>query len=95
MPNATTTFSIRMETDVKKQLDEFCHAVGMNTNTAINMFAKAVLREKRLPFDVTATPDPFYNEANMAHLRKAIAALNAGKGVEHDLIEPGDEKSLV
>ena len=31
--------------------------------------------------------DPFYSESNINHLLRGIAALNAGKGVEHDLIE--------
>ena len=60
----TTTFSVRMDADVKKQLDEFCNNVGMNTTTAINMFARAVLREKRLPFDVVANPDIFPKESS-------------------------------
>lgn len=29
--------------------------------------------------------DPFYGESNMAHLERAVEALNAGQGVEHDL----------
>ena len=84
---AQTTFSVRMDSEVKKQLDEFCTQAGMNTSVAINMFARAVLREKRIPFDVSAEPaDPFYSESNLAHLRRGIAALNSGLGVEHDLI---------
>lgn len=82
-----TTFSVRMDTEIKKQFDEFCAQVGMNTTTAFNMFARAVLREKRLPFDVTTISDPFYNESNLAHLRRGVNALNSGKGVEHDIIE--------
>ena len=82
-----TTFSVRMDTDVKRQLDEFCSLVGMNATTAFNMFARAVLREGRLPFDVTTASDPFYSESNLAHLRRGVAALNSGKGVEHDIIE--------
>jgi len=82
-----TTFSVRMDSEVKKQLDDFCTQVGMNTTTAFNMFARAVLREKRLPFEVTTEADPFYCENNLAHLRRGIAALNSGKGVEHDIIE--------
>ncbi|MCL1918916.1 MAG: type II toxin-antitoxin system RelB/DinJ family antitoxin [Peptococcaceae bacterium] len=87
---AQTTFSIRMDSEVKKQFDDFCSQVGMNTTVAFNMFARAVLRERRLPFDVTTESDPFYSESNLAHLRRGIAALNAGKGVEHDLIEAGE-----
>ncbi|MCL2057361.1 MAG: type II toxin-antitoxin system RelB/DinJ family antitoxin [Oscillospiraceae bacterium] len=82
-----TTFSVRMDAEIKKQFDDFCAQVGMNTTTAFNMFARAVLREKRLPFDVAVMPDPFYSESNLAHLRRGINALNAGKGVEHDIIE--------
>ena len=29
-------------------------------------------------------------ESNMAHLRRGISALNAGKGVSHDIIEDDD-----
>ena len=82
-----TTFSVRMDSDIKTQFDDFCAKVGMNTTVAFNMFARAVLREKRLPFDVTVESDPFYSESNLAHLRRGIAALNSGKGVEHEIVE--------
>ena len=84
---AQTTFSVRMDSDVKQQFDEFCSLVGMNTTTAFNLFARAVLRERRLPFDITTVGDPFYSEGNMNFLRRAKAALDAGEGVEHALIE--------
>ena len=82
-----TTFSVRMDTEIKKQFDEFCSQVGMNTSTAFNLFVRAVLREKRLPFDVTTETDLFYSESNLAHLRRGVIALNSGKGVERDVIE--------
>ena len=84
---AQTTFSVRMDSEIKKQFDDFCVQVGMNTTTAFNMFARAVLRENKLPFDVATKPDPFYSQSNIAHLLRGIAALNNGKGVEHDIIE--------
>ena len=84
---AQTTFSVRMDSEIKKQFDDFCAQVGMNATTAFNMFARAVLRENRLPFDVTVSLDPFYNESNLAHLRRGVTALNSGKGVEHDIFE--------
>ena len=84
---AQTTFSVRMDSEIKQQFDAFCSRVGMNATVAFNMFARAVLREKRLPFDVTTESDPFYSESNLAHLRRGVAALNSGKGVEHDMIE--------
>lgn len=60
MSTETTVFSIRMDAGVKSSLDDFCAAVGMNTNTAINMFARVVVREKRLPFEVAVASDSSY-----------------------------------
>jgi DNA-damage-inducible protein J len=77
-----------MDSDVKKQFDEFCSNVGMNTTTAFNMFARVVIREKRLPFEVTTSPDPFYSESNMAELHRRIADAGAGRKMQvHELIE--------
>ena len=35
----------------------------------------------------TLPADPFYSKENMSFLREGAAALDAGKGVEHELIE--------
>ena len=88
---AQTTLSIRMDENVKKQFDAFCSEVGMNTSVAINLFAKAVLRERKIPFEIAAMDDPFYSESNQTHLKKSITALKAGKGKVHNLIEINDE----
>ena len=34
-----------------------------------------------------AESDPFYSESNLAYLRRALAALNNGEGMERDIIE--------
>lgn len=84
---AQTTLSVRMDELTKKQFDEFCSEVGMNASVAVNLFAKAVLRERRIPFEITTDPDPFYSDANMKRLKKSIRQLEGGNGKEHDLIE--------
>ena len=50
-----TTFSVRMDEKLKKELDELCILFGMNTSVAINIFARAVVREQRIPFEITAS----------------------------------------
>ncbi len=57
------------------------------------MFIRAVIREKKIPFDITGNDDPFYSKKNQARLRESIARLEAGLGVEHELIESDDEES--
>lgn len=88
---AQTTLSIRMDENVKEQFDAFCSDVGMNTSVAINLFARAVLRERKIPFEISANADPFFSEANQTRLKKSIDNLNAGKGKAHELIEVADE----
>lgn len=58
--------------------------MGLSMSAAFTIFAKKVGREKRIPFEVSV--DPLYSESNMAHLRRGIAALNAGQGVKHEPI---------
>lgn len=84
---AQSTISARIDSNDKIDFDNFCHAVGLNTSTAINLFIKTVLREKRIPFEITFTPDPFFNETNQAYVLKSVEELREGKGQVHELIE--------
>lgn len=88
---AQAMVNFRMDEDLKKSMEQICREMGMSMTTAFTIFATKVSKERRIPFDVVADPDPFYSEANMERLRRGIAALNAGKGIEHDLIEVDDE----
>ena len=45
-------FSVRMDEDLKKEFEELCNDFGMNMTTAINIFAKAVVRERKIPFEI-------------------------------------------
>ncbi len=83
---AQTTLSVRMDADVKRQLDSLCADVGMTTSTAVNMFAKAFIRERRLPFDVVAS-DPFYSEGNLQYLQHSIQQLKEGKVITKTMEE--------
>ena len=62
-----------------------CNDMGLSMTAAFTIFAKTVTREKRIPFEVSA--DPFYSESNLKHLQLVVAELNAGKSVEHEIIE--------
>lgn len=62
-----------------------CNDMGLSMTAAFTIFAKTVTREKRIPFEVSA--DPFYSESNLKHLQRVAAELDAGKSVEHEIIE--------
>ena len=50
--------NIRMDEDLKKEMEIVCNDLGINITTAFTIFAKKLTREKRIPFSVSI--DPFY-----------------------------------
>ena len=88
---ALSTITARVDEKDKASFDAFRSNVGLNTSTAINLFVKAVLRENRIPFEITQAADPFYSESNIAYVKKSVQELQAGKGTAHELIEVEDE----
>ncbi len=46
------TFSIRMDAQLKEEFDTLCEEMGMNATTAFNIFARAVVREQAIPFEI-------------------------------------------
>lgn len=55
---AQATFSVRMDEDLKRQFDVLCADFGMNATTAFNVFARAVVRERKIPFEIQASNVP-------------------------------------
>ena len=90
---AQTMVNFRMDDKLKKGLEQVCKEMGLSMTAAFIIFATKVSKERRIPFDVTADPDPFYSEANMLRLRKAISDVKSGKAklTEHELVEVEDD----
>lgn len=84
---AQTMVNFRMDEDLKRRMDTTCKEMGMSMTTAFTIFATKVVRERRIPFEISA--DPFYSKSNMAHLTRAASEVDAGLPVlhQHDLIE--------
>ncbi len=69
--------SFRMDDTLKMQTEGILDELGLNMTTAMTMFAKAIVRERRLPLDLSI--DPFYSAANQARLARAIGEYESGK----------------
>lgn len=52
-----SVLSVRMDSDTKAAFAAFCDEVGMSVSTAINVFARQVVRQQRLPFEISARAD--------------------------------------
>ena len=56
----------------------------MNMTPAFCVFAKTAVRERRIPFEISAKTDPFYSPSNMERLRKSVAQMEATGGTIHE-----------
>lgn len=79
--------SLRIDDDVKKNAETTLDEIGLSMSTAITIFLKTVVREQRIPFELTA--DPFYSKSNMEHLNSVVNRIENGevKLSPHDLID--------
>ena len=63
---AMATITAQVDEDDKMLFNALCEHIGLDPSTAINVFVKAVVRERRIPFELRDGPDPFYDPANQA-----------------------------
>lgn len=82
-----TTVSLRFDDNIKKELDEICEEMGMNLTTFFMIYAKKVLRDRTIPFEITAPIDPFYSESNMRQLNKAERQIEEGRVIVKSMEE--------
>lgn len=68
---AQATYSIRMDTELKEKFDELCSDFGMTASTAFTIYAKKVVRERRIPFEITS-PD---EEITLERAKEAVRLL--------------------
>ena len=52
---AQTMISIRIDENLKREMDDICQELGLNMTTAFTIFAKQMVRERKIPFEVSAT----------------------------------------
>lgn len=74
-----TTISLRLDDDMKKELDAMCDEMGMNITTFFMIYAKKALRDRKIPFEITAPADPFYSERNLTQIRKSDQQVREGR----------------
>lgn len=82
---AQTLVNFRIDETTKMQMEQVCSELGLTMSTALNIFVKKVIREKRIPFDVSI--DPFYSESNMKAIKESIEQLEEGKVVAKTIEE--------
>lgn len=51
--NRNVNVNFRMDPELKKEFECTCEEMGMTMTTAFTIFAKKVVREKRIPFEIS------------------------------------------
>ena len=75
---STVNLTVRVEENTKKEFDAFCENVGLNATAAVNMFIKAVVRTRSMPFIITDLHDGRQDNAlYMEQMRNAIQSMRA------------------
>ncbi len=74
---AQVLVNIRMDEELKKNMELICQELGINMTTAFTIFAQKMSREKRIPFEVSI--DPFFDISNVKALSESIEQLKQGK----------------
>ena len=85
---AQSTVNIRMDEDIKREFDRVCNELGINMSIAINILAKKMIREERIPFEVSV--DPFYAKSNTEALRRSAKQIEDGQVVIRSMKELED-----
>lgn len=74
-----STISIRVDQDLKKNFDTLCESFGLSTSAAFNIFMKAVVRERKIPFEIRSDSKDYARVSGLnalAVLRKYISESN-------------------
>lgn len=72
---STTTFSVRVDSALKAEVEKCLSDMGMNMSTAINIYLRQIVRVKAIPFVVTSAPVPN---------RETIEAIEEGERIARD-----------
>ena len=83
-----TTVSLRLEDNLKKELDQMCDEMGMSLTTFF-IYAKRALRDRKIPFEITA-PEPALDPDQLdwdALRRELLASEKQDAGAEGTPLE--------
>ena len=67
---AQVSMTVRMDAQLKQNFDALCSQFGMSANTAMNIFANAVVVYRKIPFEIKA-----YEEDSAENWKRAFYAL--------------------
>ena len=62
---AQVSMTVRMDSQLKQMFDSLCAQFGMSANTAMNIFANAVVQRRCIPFEIKANDEVNASESGL------------------------------
>ena len=86
----TVNVNFKLDSEIKKSMEEACEAMGLTMSAAFTIFAKKVGRERRIPFEITAdaaSPDRemFYPQTEaqlLLRIDRALRQISEGHSID-------------
>ena len=63
---ADTVVTIRVDENAKQRFDKFCGDVGISMSAALNMFIYTVIREQKIPFEISSDREKILQQGREA-----------------------------
>ena len=75
-----TNINIRMDEELKHDFDSLCNDLGLTMTAAINVFAKTVVRQRRIPFEIAMNVPNAETLAALEEVQRMKQEPSLGKG---------------
>lgn len=87
---AQVSMTVRMDSQLKQKFDALCSQLGMSANTAMNVFANAVVQTQSIPFRI-GIYNPTFEDETLREFREFRAKVAASNRPELTLDEINEE----
>ncbi|GHU37615.1 hypothetical protein AGMMS50256_35790 [Betaproteobacteria bacterium] len=64
--------SIRIDEQLKTQAEAFFKNVGLSMSTAMSLFLRQCVNQRRIPFEIVDAIDPVYNPVDLPRIKQSI-----------------------
>ena len=86
----TAVLQTRVSVELKEQADSFFESIGLDTTTAIRLFLKQSIIQRKIPFEIIQE-DTFYSAENQKALLNSLRQMENGQHSIRELVEVDDE----
>lgn len=80
-----TQINFQIDDKIKENADLALSEMGISMSVALTMFLTKLSKEKRMPFDITTSDDPFYSYENIARLERSAVQMEKTGGTIHKI----------